>query len=1327
MSTTSTSTRRKGPQTRTTNAISEAGINLEEVPEFLEGCVFLVDTINFDENEAELYKEMIKKLGGEVTTVYKSSITHLLTSLQKGENYFKALEDKKTIVSSFWLDDCILVHGVQPLVITEKHGRKIQNPLHYPVKDYPITEMQSFNFALSGFSKKEKLRFQYLITAMGARFSSNMTQENTHLLYKTPSGPKYETSLKWGIKRVDKNWLFECARDWKLVPIPSTTEDNQNQNQKRVLGAQDASTKKRKTEEEYENPTIESLMTSQYRKYLFLNLDSIEQLKTYCEKVLVEKNNSKVLLVRQSAENNEEVIDIDSFLSGRLDIQEFIEKNKHNLTVIDSERSMTAVLTTSQSAESGMESKFLVLGPIEIPTLETFNGQPYQAKKTGLLYDPRMCLHEGPIPETPVRISHIWNMIQENHLLEECEIMKSREVTTQELSLVHSEQYINDFFEFKGQFTPTESCNMLLQGIVSDNEYKNEDIHVNQFSLKAARLAAGGVIKLTEKVLNGELDNGMAIIRPPGHHAQTEDPMGFCFFNNVAVAARVAQKFKNVNKVAIIDFDIHHGNGTQEIFEDDPSVLYVSIHRFEQSYFPGTGSLEEVGIGKGEGFTLNVPLPPKDFKISPTATFGDADYIAIFRQIIIPVCHEFAPDLVIVSAGFDAAKGDILGKRMSLTPTGYEHIIAMLKQLAGGKLVLALEGGYKTDVTASCATASLKSLLNHPLSPLTSKPPSKATNIAIKQVIAQHAPYWKCLKSFSEIFLEGIGQQLPLKSIRPHPKYVTVVPNTSSKPIKQPEEDTEMTDQTPSLGNQTTSPRIAPKENIIIVDIHGKGDFCTISEALQFVETIGENLHFDEVNSESFKQKVIIHLKLGLYQEQQDVVIDSKFSHKIIHIIGEDQVDGTGCPIIFSKTPLIISNSNVVIENLYFKKNDEYDTGVKLDINCDCEIRNCRFRKANIVSNSSETNLKITNCEFKDVNGIACDVHGSVVTIDKCKFLFNTTAVQCDKATLKLSGSLVSSQTGKAIILNQSAGSIHNNEIIRNKGLGIQMSNDCRDVKIFENSIFGQASAGIVAHEKCKVTIKNNKIFENQFASIEISVNSTADVIENEIYRGKLCGILFVDGCSGVIEGNKIYENSFAGIEIRNSFPTIRNNIISNNSQSGIHLKGQLTDTRVLITGNEIFENSFSGIEVKSLAHPQIIGNTIRNGKKQGIVVIEQGKAHIERNEIFGNASDGISIIGHAEIFVKENQIKMNKTSGIRAKESSAVITDNIITANGENGIVIKGCETIEITKNTISEHTSHPSIAISECNSFNLTPDNVFTNNLSNPIPTNGFVVLRK
>lgn len=1185
------------------------------------------------------------------------------------------------------------------------------------------------NFALSGFSKKEKLRFQYLITAMGAKFSSNMTQENTHLLYKVPNGPKYETSIKWGIKRVDKNWLFECARDWKLVPIPSTTDDNQNQNQKRNLESQDASTKKRKTEEEYEHPSIESLMTSQYRKYLFLTLDSIEQLKTYCEKVLVEKNNSKVLLVKQSSESNEPVIDMDSFLNGRLDIQEFIEKNKHNLTVIDSERSMADLLSTSQSAESGTESKFLILGPIEIPTMEALNVQSYQPKKTGLLYDPRMCLHEGPIPETPVRISHIWNMIQENHLLDECEIMKSREVTTQELSLVHSEKYINDFFEFKGQFTPTESFNMLLQGIVSDNEYKNEDIHVNQFSLKAARLAAGGVIKLTEKVLNGELDNGMAIIRPPGHHAQTEDPMGFCFFNNVAVAARAAQKFKNVNKVAIIDFDIHHGNGTQEIFEDDPSVLYVSIHRFEQNYFPGTGSLEEVGIGKGEGFTLNVPLPPKDFKMSPTATFGDADYIAIFRQIIIPVCNEFAPDLVIVSAGFDAAKGDILGKRMSLTSTGYEHIIAMLKQLAGGKLVLALEGGYKTDVTASCATASLKSLLNHPLTPLTSKPPSKATNIAIKQVIAQHAPYWKCLKAFTEVFLEeGIGQQVPLKSIRSHPKYVTVVPNTSSKPIKQPEEDVEMIDQTPLLEEPSTSPRVVPKENIITVDIHGKGDFCTISEALAFVEKIGENLNVEELSSsETFKQKVIIFLKLGLYQEQQEVVINSKFSHKIIHIIGEDQIDGSGCPIIFSKTPFTISNSNVVIENLYFKKNDEYDTGLKIDTHCECEIRNCRFRKVNIVSNSSETNLKITNCEFKDVNGVACDIHGSVVTMDKCKFLFNATAVQCDKTTIKLSNSLVSSQTGKAIILNQSSGSIHNNEIIRNKGLGIQLTNDCRDVKIFENSIFGQASAGIVAHEKCKVTIKNNKIFENQFACIEISVNCTADVIENEIYRGKLCGILFVDGCSGVIEGNKIYENSFAGIEIRNSFPIIRNNIISNNLQSGIHLKGQLTDTRVLITGNEIFENNFSGIEVKSHAHPQIIGNTIRNGKKQGVVLIEQAKAHIERNEISGNASDGISMVGHSEIVVKENQIKMNKTSGIRAKESSAVITDNLITANGESAIVIKGCETIEIARNTISEHHSHASIAISECNSFNLTQDNVFVNNLSNLDPTQGFVVWKK
>jgi histone deacetylase 6 len=222
---------------------------------------------------------------------------------------------------------------------------------------------------------------------------------------------------------------------------------------------------------------------------------------------------------------------------------------------------------------------------------------------------------------------------------------------------------------------------------------ESTDIRVNQYTLKAARLSAGGVLKMCEKVVEGQLENGFAIVRPPGHHARAAEPMyvptlkfclicdrGFCFFNNVAVAARVIQeRYKHINRVLIVDFDIHHGNGTQEIFEDDPSVLYISLHRMEGDYFPGTGHVEEVGIGNGAGYTVNIPLPPKGVKMGPLATVNDVDYLTVFNHVINPIALEFAPDLVIVSAGFDAAKGDLLGKRMALSPAGFAQMVSVMK------------------------------------------------------------------------------------------------------------------------------------------------------------------------------------------------------------------------------------------------------------------------------------------------------------------------------------------------------------------------------------------------------------------------------------------------------------------------------------------------------------------------------------------------------------------------------------------------------------------------------------------------------------------------
>jgi hypothetical protein len=184
--------------------------------------------------------------------------------------------------------------------------------------------------------------------------------------------------------------------------------------------------------------------------------------------------------------------------------------------------------------------------------------------------------------------------------------------------------------------------------------------------------------------------------------------------------------------------------------------LYFSVHRYDGGdFYPGTGDLLEVGTGKGKGFTVNVPLPPKggaDEKISKLLTFGDADYISIFTHIFMPIAYEFNPDLVIVSAGFDAVKGDPLGRRMQVTPALYGHLTAMLKSLAGGKLVMALEGGYGLDTTPLCVKECLKVLHGEKPSPLSPKNTSFATFTIIKKVMEVQSKYWKCFKNFVEAF-----------------------------------------------------------------------------------------------------------------------------------------------------------------------------------------------------------------------------------------------------------------------------------------------------------------------------------------------------------------------------------------------------------------------------------------------------------------------------------------------------------------------------------------------------------------------------------------------
>jgi histone deacetylase 6 len=238
-------------------------------------------------------------------------------------------------------------------------------------------------------------------------------------------------------------------------------------------------------------------------------------------------------------------------------------------------------------------------------------------------------------------------------------------------------------------------------------------------------------------IARGEIANGLALVRPPGHHAEADRAMGFCLFNNVAVAARAAQEQGAAAKVLIVDWDLHHGNGTQHSFWDDPSILYFSTHEFP--FYPGTGAVEEVGGGSGRGFTVNVPWP---------GGMGDAEYTAAFDDVLMPIARAFEPDLVLVSAGFDAADGDPLGS-MRVSPRGYAAMTSRLLGLAGGRVVLALEGGYNLDAISDSAAACLSVLLGDNAPMEAARSPSPIAVRIIEAVRRTQGRFWPALLSSS--------------------------------------------------------------------------------------------------------------------------------------------------------------------------------------------------------------------------------------------------------------------------------------------------------------------------------------------------------------------------------------------------------------------------------------------------------------------------------------------------------------------------------------------------------------------------------------------------
>ncbi len=310
--------------------------------------------------------------------------------------------------------------------------------------------------------------------------------------------------------------------------------------------------------------------------------------------------------------------------------------------------------------------------------------------------DPLFEAHRAPAPhpERPERLVAARQAVGAAAIGAERRPLPGRDATDDELARVHRPRYV-----------------AALGQVAGGEGYLDPDTYYAPRSVAAARRAAGGALALTDALLDRTATFGVALLRPPGHHARPDAAMGFCLLNNVAIAAAHARA-SGARRVMVLDWDVHHGNGTQEMFYDDPSVLYVSLHQFP--FYPGTGATSEVGAGEGRGYTVNVPL---------SAGADDAVYAAAFDRVIVPVAAEYDPDLVLISAGFDAHHRDPLAS-MELTAGGYslllDKLLAALPRPPAGRLGMLLEGGY--DLTG--LAESLRAVLQTLVPPASGKPPA---------------------------------------------------------------------------------------------------------------------------------------------------------------------------------------------------------------------------------------------------------------------------------------------------------------------------------------------------------------------------------------------------------------------------------------------------------------------------------------------------------------------------------------------------------------------------------------------------------------------------
>jgi acetoin utilization deacetylase AcuC-like enzyme len=310
--------------------------------------------------------------------------------------------------------------------------------------------------------------------------------------------------------------------------------------------------------------------------------------------------------------------------------------------------------------------------------------------KTGLVYHPAYLEHDmgAGHPESPERLRAILQQLEASGTAGRLVRIEPRKAEDEWITRIHSTGYVAMLHEHAP-----------ATGRVS----LDPDTSMSPGSLKAAYLAAGGALAAVDAIMTGQVEHVFCAVRPPGHHAEAGRAMGFCLFNNVAIATRYIQHKWGLKRVLLVDWDVHHGNGTQHSFEDDPTVLFFSTHQFP--HYPGTGRIAERGRGAGEGFTINVPMESGQ---------GDEEYRKVFQEVLSPAADRFQPDFVIVSAGFDAHQDDPLAG-MGLTEAGYRDltdiVVDIARRHAGGRLLSCLEGGYNLRALAASVDSHLTALL----------------------------------------------------------------------------------------------------------------------------------------------------------------------------------------------------------------------------------------------------------------------------------------------------------------------------------------------------------------------------------------------------------------------------------------------------------------------------------------------------------------------------------------------------------------------------------------------------------------------------------------